>query len=432
MEFIRKSWEEICKIKDEKQNEALDIWIRNGATGSCEWFTGAGKTTLGNKAIGRAVSKNENVCVHVVVPTSDLEDQWNEKISNKKNVQVFIINSYIKEIRNCDFLILDEIHLFAAPSFNKVFTLCKYKWILGLTGTFNRKDGKQTTTSKYCPIVHRFPLEEGINLGIVARHQYFNIYVNLSPDEQVEYDSINQHFDRLFTYFDRDMNIMHSCIQYIHAENRYNENIVDIRDEDGNILHGKTAINKLRTYAVLCNKYMQKREQFVQDNFSKKNTVLALLNRLDLKTIIFNESNSVANELAHLINITKNKQIANSYHSDNTDKQNKSIFRDFVNNLIKILVSTRKLITGIDITDLEMAIALSYNSSETDSKQSLGRLLRIDKYNLDKFAIYINIITKNTIEEKWSKYRQNGIKRIINVNSVEDLITKYNLIKNAI
>ena len=55
--------------------------------------------------------------------------------------QVYVINTAVKLEMTTDFLILDEIHRYAADTFRLVFEQIKYKHIMGLTATLEREDG---------------------------------------------------------------------------------------------------------------------------------------------------------------------------------------------------------------------------------------------------------------------------------------------------
>ena len=415
------SWEEICKIKDELQDKAIEAWIKKGARGCVEFFTGFGKTTTAIKCIERMRAKNPHSKVIVVVPTDDLLIQWKSKVAN---VEVYIINSYIKKQWECDLLILDEAHVVNANTFKAALVNSNYKWILGLTATFKRKDGKHEIMNEYAPIVYSVNLKEGEELGIVAKNQYINFNIKLDKEEEEEYDKINKSFNNLFAYFMHDMDCMHSCMNVRGAaihNNRHPDLFPDFTH--------KERISKIAEYANLCNRYMQQRSSFVYNSATKIALCVDLVKALDLKTIIFGESNNVVDEISQRINLGRLEDIAKPYHSNNTKKENKAYYDMFKRGIIKYLVSARKLIVGVDEPDICLGIDFSYTSSLIDSQQKRGRILRIDKNNLNKVALYINFVIKDTIEEKWSTSKNKGINRMINVESVEEIVSIYEKLK---
>jgi len=76
------------------------------------------------------------------------------------NCKVEIINTAIKNNYDCDLLILDECHLFASDQFRQIFTNVSYKFILCLTGTLERLDGKEKVIKQYAPVCDVITLKE--------------------------------------------------------------------------------------------------------------------------------------------------------------------------------------------------------------------------------------------------------------------------------
>ena len=54
------------------------------------------------------------------------------------------------------------------------------------------------------------------------------------------------------------------------------------------------------------------------------------------------------------------------------------------------------------------------------------------KDNLNKTAIYITFVTKNTVEERWNKNRTAGIKNIITVKTEQELYNLINKVNNYV
>ena len=142
--------------RDERQEESLQAWLHNKGRGCVEGCTGYGKTRIGINAIERVMTRYPNLSVIVVVPTDVLKNQWATLLDQRGlslNCRVMIINTASKKLEQCDLLILDEVHKFAADQFSQVFKTVKYKLILGLTATIERLDGKHELIKKYCPVV---------------------------------------------------------------------------------------------------------------------------------------------------------------------------------------------------------------------------------------------------------------------------------------
>lgn len=422
------SWEEICKLKNSKQEEAINNLKKNGFRGTCEWFTGSGKTTIAIKALTRAKNNNNNnIITHVIVPKLNIKKQWEKElvINNlQHNTFVFVINSYVVNKNNCDLLIIDEIHRTGAESFSKIFKNTEYKWVLGLTAFLKRKDGKNKYIEKFCPICHRFTLKEGIELNLLPRFKVFNLNINLPEDLDRQYKDYTKNFEKLFAYFQHDFNSMKSCLNYLNSLNYVrNLDINSLGDLTLENSDEKSIAKKLQKYASLATFYMRKREELIQKNELKLEIAAQiLLNVNNKRAFTFDEFIENTEKLKVLLNEGSKKFICDSYSSENSDKRNEAILTDFNNNFIRYLASAKSLIEGVNIPFLDLAIAINYNSSESDFIQSFGRGARLDKNNLNKIFVYINIVTLNTVEERWNNQRTQSIKNITNTSNVKEII----------
>jgi superfamily II DNA or RNA helicase len=148
--------------RDERQEESLRAWLNHKGKGCVEGCTGYGKTRIGLNAIETVRKRYPTLSVIVVVPTDVLKNQWTKLLDERGlglNCKVLIINTASKTLEQCDLLILDEIHKFAANQFSQVFKTVKYKLILGLTATIERLDGKHELLKQYCPVVDTVTIE---------------------------------------------------------------------------------------------------------------------------------------------------------------------------------------------------------------------------------------------------------------------------------
>ena len=128
--------------------------------------------------------KFPNTRIIVVVPTDALQSQWQEQLFEMGlagQAEVIIINTLVKNHHECYLLILDEAHRYASPLFSQVFTKVKYKFILALSATMERLDGKHELLYKYCPVVDRINDLEAIANGWVAQSIEYKVILDV-PD----------------------------------------------------------------------------------------------------------------------------------------------------------------------------------------------------------------------------------------------------------
>ena len=104
---------------------------------------GGGKTRVAIGILGRLGLKTL-----VLVHTNDLLDQWQREAAKfclpitVRTIQGLMENpERYKAVNDCDFLIVDEAHHIAAPTFHALVHLSRARYRLGLTATPNRADG---------------------------------------------------------------------------------------------------------------------------------------------------------------------------------------------------------------------------------------------------------------------------------------------------
>ena len=178
--------------RDIRQHQCIEKWVHNKCKGCIEGCTGFGKTRVALNAIS----------ILVVVPTDLLQRQWRAQLEERmlsEVTDVEVINTVIKHEWNCSILVLDEIHRYAADSFKQLFTKVKYRYILGLTATFSRLDGKHELISKYCPIIDVIPLAEALVKGWVSPYTEYEVIIDV-PDIEV-YDQYQREFNEHFEFF---------------------------------------------------------------------------------------------------------------------------------------------------------------------------------------------------------------------------------------
>ena len=64
-----------------------------------------------------------------------------------------------------------------ADTFKQVFSKVKYKWILGLTATLERLDGKHIICEQYCPVVDTVTIEVAKANGWVSDFTEYQVII---------------------------------------------------------------------------------------------------------------------------------------------------------------------------------------------------------------------------------------------------------------
>jgi ERCC4-related helicase len=135
-----------------------------------------------------------------------------------------------------------------------------------------------------------------------------------------------------------------------------------------------------------------------------------LISNIPGKTIVF------GNSLSALESITPNV-----VSSNNTDKQNDVIRKNFDTGKTNIIASFKKLKQGANLVGLDNVIIHSYYSKSKDLIQRIGRL----RQNGEIGRVFI-FVTFGTQESKWydMMFEDTSSLNIINCNTVDDCLVK--------
>jgi len=365
--------------RTERQTESLKKWISVGCRGSVIAATGFGKTRIALRAIKWFLKNNPDKTILIVVPSEYLKLQWINLLVEWELVnscQVWIINSVIKRKFVCDFLVIDEIHVTGAESFMNVFRFVTYKIALGLTGTIDRLDGKESVIKKFLPICDEVTLNECIANKWLALFREYKVLIDV---DLTEYQDYTQKFIGHFSFFNFDFNLAMSMLNP-------QKGIVNRR------IYAKTNgmdYKIVDAHAFGFSNCMQKRKSFIL-NHPKKLEIAELIleNRKDSKAITFSQSKEMANSIS----------VGETVHSGLGKKKRKEIEARFDSMTSGVLNSVKTIDLGADIQLVNLGIILCGTSSSIQKMQRTGRTIRLEG---DKISEIFNLILRGTVEEEW-------------------------------
>jgi superfamily II DNA or RNA helicase len=276
---------EIDTNKYIRQLRGVVRWKQSNGRGTLEYATGVGKTFTAIIAIKKMLMQKKVEPI-IIVPTTELKLQWERLLrSFSINGNVYCINTVAlgnKEYQ-CDVLVLDELHLYASKEFRKVFTKIKYRFILGLTATIKRLDGNEVLLEKYCPVIDTITQEQAVKKGWISDFVQINVPVFLTRNEIKEQEKLNieiQKYMRTFGSFD----VMKSCMGKENAD----KFALRKRLESGAVIGmARKGMAKIR-----------ERKTFLDNTEHKVNATVELIEALNLKTIVFSQNTSFAEEVS--------------------------------------------------------------------------------------------------------------------------------------
>lgn len=462
-------------VKYVRQLRVIARWKKGGCRGTAIAATGFGKTIIAIIALSKMKKHSPSRKALVVVPTTALKEQWlyllkQFKLSEITSVEVINTVSLHERQYVTDLLILDEVHLYAAEQFQRVFSRVKYHWLLSLTATIERKDGKHAMLEHKAPIIDSISQKECIEKGWISDIAEINLAIPLTQREVSSLNEVDKMIRSAISKFG-DFNALRDCMNMGNAKAYaalYYPND-----------HNDTKAKELLIIAVNGFRLVKRRQEFLYKTERKIDAAVELINEFKLKTIMFSQSTSFADEVALRLGSS-----AVSYHSGiktteqlvttttvvktkkavdklvmsdpkaivkvviegyevTTSKLKKigpakylaKAMDDFTNNLngITTICTAKALDTGMDVPDVELGIDASRTSNPTQKIQRTGRVARNYTYEdgTKKRGVYINLYIPNSQDESWLKSCQSkNPDSVIWIDDIDEVKTfVHNLLK---
>ena len=367
-----------------------------------------GKTAIGIKAIQKV-----NASTLVIVPTIDLMEQWAHNISkylfandNKSqdmiigklgggedNLQAITVATYDSAYLRAStignqfkFIIFDEVHHLPAPGYRTIAEQFIAPYRLGLTATIEREDELHELIPHLTGgvVFHLGPQELSAQKHL-AEHTIDRIQVNLTPEEQKEYEFNNSKFLTNLRQLRFRVPSMYNLRRLIMMSNR----------------------NKIAREAILAR---NKANEIALNSKAKIDELQKILQEnKKTKTIIFTQNNKMVYKLSNrfLIPFITYKTIKD---------ERQDVLEGFKSGRYNVVVTSRVLDEGVDVPDAELGIIVSGTGSGRELIQRLGRLLR-PKQDGRKVKL-VELVSKHTQETNTSAKRITALRR----NSAEDTL----------
>jgi len=382
-----------CKTRDQRQEEARVAWIKHKCCGSVVAPTGVGKTRIGLNCLRSILSHYPEKRFIVIVPTDNLKDQWAEQIDSLGyglNGEVIVINTAATHKYETDILILDEAHRVNSNCFRQIFTNIKYKWVLGLTATFERLDEKhKEVMEKYCPVIDRISLKEALINGWIASYKEYQVLLDVDDIDTLK--QLNKEFQVHFEFFSYDFNRIMSLL----GKNGFIER-AKLRDEmcgpNATEEQRKQMFKNITFHSQRFMQVLQARKKFINNHPKKIEVARKIIEaRPFSKIITFSNTIAMAEQIG----------IGEVYSGKDTKKRAKTNLEAFNQKQgFSVINTSKKLDEGADIRGLSVAIMLGIDSSEIKATQRRGRCIRWEE---GKQAEIFNLIIKNSVEQEWFK-----------------------------
>ena len=134
---------------------------------------------------------------------------------------------------------------------------------------------------------------------------------------------------------------------------------------------------------------LQQRKAFIYNHPKKVEITRKIINaRPNSKIITFSNSIKMADSIG----------IGETFSGKMSKKKGRTTIEEFNTKPVGVMNSIKKVIEGMDVRGLSVAINLGLDSSEIKAVQKLGRIIRFEE---GKEAEMFNIVINNTAETKW-------------------------------
>lgn len=391
--------------RDERQEEARVRWIKSKCRGTIVASTGFGKTRVAINCIKSVLNKYPSMKVLIVVPTIGLKEQWTSLLDINGlslNCSVEVINSASKHNITCDILCIDELHRAAASTLISIFTTIKYRYILGLTATFERLDGRHELLEKYCPVIDEITLVEAQLNGWISNYKEYQVILDV--DDISTYKELNKSFTEHFEFFNFSFEEAMNCVGPKGISGR-----IQLRDKlcpfNGHNEEQRKAIFKQITYHSMgFMRAIQQRKAFINNHPKKLEIARKIIEaRPSSKIITFSNNLKMAEAIG---------MGGKVYSGKDSKKKGRMTIDEFREVQTGILHTVRRADEGLDVPGLSVAIILGLDSSKTRKIQRLGRVVRKEG---NKQAEIFTLVIDSTVECDWFK-RSNSSPNIITID----------------
>jgi superfamily II DNA or RNA helicase len=392
----------LLAIKDAEQKKALNAWKDADYVGTVIAGTGFGKSRVGVIACGAMIRKHGGRGL-VLVPTNQLQDQFEEEFKKwgyedvLDSVDILCYASAHK-LRGVTYTVTvaDEVHLGLSPIYREIFLQNNHKRLLCMTATAPEEEEYEDLLDEIAPTVYTITLDECVQKGLVAPYTIHCVPVPLLDSERDAYKAANNAF-----------------VHY-----KYHLGMYNAFEEAGRILKDPNASPVQKKNATLFYKAIRDRKEVVQKAHNKiLYTAMIAKTKADKKILTFAGTNEFTNQMHKELNETGCN--AARFHSALGKKEKDKALKDFRENEVRILCSTKALNQGFDVPDAQLGIICGLDSKALAMIQRVGRLLRLSP---DKVGEVVILYVKDSQEEKWLRSSIESLSNIVWCDDISSYI----------
>jgi superfamily II DNA or RNA helicase len=340
-------------IRDKRQKEFADIWLKHGMYGILNLCPRFGKIRTSIHALNKV--KPESILI--AYPDNKIKESWQNDFAElgfDDSIVTYTTHLSLKKYadQSFDVVIIDEIHLLSEAQIE----VCKDLFdvngqILGLTGTLSSWTEKTLEQELDIHVIATYPIEKAIEEGVIVDYQINVIRVPLDTKTLQEYKSKDKTEKKQFDDLTWVINKMDR--------------------EGGNAMFLRLA-----------------RMRIIQSSLAKRNATKRLLAaHKDERVLVFCGTTAIADNLG-----------IPSYHSKSSEKK---LFEEFAEGEGKHLAVVKIGNTGVTYKPLDKVIINYFDSNAENLAQKINRCMAMEYNTPDKKAHIYIISSDESVEQKW-------------------------------
>ena len=342
-------------LRDQRQNEFAKTWLK-WRFGILDLYPRFGKIYV---TINILETMPDNIDILIAYPDKEIEKSWKTDFKkrgyNNPNITYTSHLSLHKyQDKKFDLVIIDEIHLLSDAQIDATkMLLFLNRDVLGLTGTLSIWTEKKLLQQLGLKVVGYYPMEQGIEEGIVVDYEITVFKVPL--------DNIKR---GMFKKPERTEAKQFSALSWV-----INQKVMN--GEGANTLFLRLS-----------------RMRIIQSSEAKRLKTIELLRTYkDERVLVFCGVTKIADNLG-----------IPSYHNKVKEKH---IFEDFANGEGNQLAVVKIGNSGVTYKPLNKVIINYFDSNSENLAQKINRCMGMEYDTLDKKANIFIICTNEAVEQKW-------------------------------
>lgn len=379
------------KILYEWQHKAIDFFFKNDCSVIYECPTGTGKSLMAVELLRKIWEKENKQAVIIVPKNVILETGWYKELFDNgvslADIGVFYgdIKEYgrkvtitnVQNIGKIDLsrfgiLLIDEIHN-STVRVLEILSLHNFEYKIGLTATLRRGDNGHWAILKYFGFnKYEYSPSSALKEGVLNKFDFINVSIEMDSESYKMYNELTQQINSLTQQLGKKIKSKEDTS----IRNAWYSLITERKKLTANYLRKIEAVKKI------CSSYP------------------------DSKILVFNEFNSQTNKFRwELLDIGISAGVV---HSKVPKKEVDDTLIKFRTDKINIILTTKVLDEGYNVPKVDVGIICAGNSTNKQTIQRMGRVLRKKSINSKLYQIYI----KGTVEEKYALIRTNLFRKL--------------------